>query len=253
MFGLDAAELLTQWASAMLLVGWVTTRHRVVSRGFGYLIRLTAGVLLAGSALVTTLAEVALPIAIPAVVLAALTATGLYGLVRSRRDDIEPDPIWDLVVGGLGLLLFLGFVAVTYEPAALAVARAGVGALFLGAIGNNMLLGHWYLLQPGMSRAPLLELVRMILVLWPIELLLQLWPTGMLSVISGDINDGSGGLLGWFWIGCVVLTPCLVIATRLALREKQYEAVMAATGLLYLAILTGFGMDLIARALLGTA
>ncbi|MFA9566480.1 MAG: hypothetical protein ACERLM_17595, partial [Acidimicrobiales bacterium] len=150
-------------------------------------------------------------------------------------------------------LLFLGFVAVTYEPVALAVARAGVGALFLGAIGNSMLLGHWYLLQPGMSRAPLLELVWMILVLWPIELLLQLWPVGMLSVISGDINDGSGGLLGWFWIGCVVLTPLLVIATRLALREKQYEAVMAATGLLYLAILTGFGMDLIARALLGSA
>jgi hypothetical protein len=159
----------------------------------------------------------------------------------------------NVLVGGLGLLLFLAFVAATYEPVALAVARAGVGALFLGAIGNSMLLGHWYLLQPGMSRAPLLELVWMILVLWPIELLLQLWPTGMLSVISGDINDGSGGLLGWFWIGCVVLTPLLVIATRLALREKQYEAVMAATGLLYLAILTGFGMDLIARALLGSA
>ena len=32
--------------------------------------------------------------------------------------------------------------------------------------------------------------------------------------------------------------------------EKQYSAVMAATGLLYLAILTGFGMDLVARATL---
>jgi hypothetical protein len=104
-----------------------------------------------------------------------------------------------------------------------------------------------------MTRAPLIELVWLLVVLWPIELAAQLWPTGMTSVISGDINDGSGGLLGWFWIGCVVLTLALVIVTRLALRERQYEAVMAATGLLYLAILTGFGMDLISRALLGTA
>ena len=39
--------------------------------------------------------------------------------------------------------------------------------------------------------------------------------------------------------------------TLAALREKQYAAVMAATGLLYLAILTGFGVDLVARATLG--
>ena len=38
--------------------------------------------------------------------------------------------------------------------------------------------------------------------------------------------------------------------TRLALREQYYSAVMAATGLLYLAILTAFGTDVVARALL---
>ena len=36
----------------------------------------------------------------------------------------------------------------------------------------------------------------------------------------------------------------------LALKERYYSAVMAATGLLYLAILTAFGTDLIARAVL---
>jgi len=38
--------------------------------------------------------------------------------------------------------------------------------------------------------------------------------------------------------------------TRAALRERRYSAVMAATGLLYLVILTAFGMDLVARATL---
>ena len=37
---------------------------------------------------------------------------------------------------------------------------------------------------------------------------------------------------------------------RLALKERQYSAVMAATGLMYLAILTGFGQDIVARVLL---
>jgi hypothetical protein len=38
--------------------------------------------------------------------------------------------------------------------------------------------------------------------------------------------------------------------THFALKEKSYSAVMAATGLLYLAILTAFGTDLLARAVL---
>ena len=73
---------------------------------------------------------------------------------------------------------------------------------------------------------------------------------GMLSVLSGTIDDGYGGMLGWFWAASAVATILLVGATRAALRERQYSAVMAATGLLYLAILTAFGMDLVARATL---
>jgi hypothetical protein len=40
------------------------------------------------------------------------------------------------------------------------------------------------------------------------------------------------------------------VVTRAALREREYSAVMAATGLMYLAIITGFGQDLVARLLL---
>ena len=79
-----------------------------------------------------------------------------------------------------------------------------------------------------------------------------LWPTGMWSVLNGTIDDGYNGLLGWFWVACVITTIALVFVTVAALREKQYSAVMAATGLLYLAILTAFGMDLVARVLLDT-
>jgi hypothetical protein len=52
------------------------------------------------------------------------------------------------------------------------------------------------------------------------------------------------------WLACAVTTGGLLVVTRAALRERQYAAVMAATGLLYLAILTAFGTDVLARALL---
>ena len=133
---------------------------------------------------------------------------------------------------------------------ALAVARFVVGAAFLGAVTDAMLLGHWYLVQPGLARGPLLELVHWTGILWVPEVVLLLIPTGMVSVLDGTINDNYGGLLGWFWLACAITTAGLVVVTRLALKERYYSAVMAATGLLYLAILTAFGTDLVARALL---
>ena len=45
-------------------------------------------------------------------------------------------------------------------------------------------------------------------------------------------------------------TLVLIGITRAALKDSAYSAVMAATCLLYLAILTAFGMDIVARALL---
>ena len=78
----------------------------------------------------------------------------------------------------------------------------------------------------------------------------MLIPTGMVSVFTGAVDDGWDGVLGWMWLVCAVTTIGLCAVTRAALRERQYSAVMAATGLLYLAILTAFGTDLVARAVL---
>jgi hypothetical protein len=51
-------------------------------------------------------------------------------------------------------------------------------------------------------------------------------------------------------VASAVVTGVLAFTTRAALREKSYSAVMAATGLMYLAILTAFCTDIVARALL---
>jgi hypothetical protein len=164
----------------------------------------------------------------------------------------EFPPALDLVAPVVGAV---GLVAAAVDaggPGVLAVVRTLAGTAFLGAVTDAMLLGHWYLVQPGLGREPLRELNRWLAVVWPVEVGALLWPTGMLSVLSGSVDDGWNGTLGWFWVACAVTTLVLTVVTRAALKERSYSAVMAATGLLYLAILTAFGTDLVARAVLAT-
>jgi hypothetical protein len=162
----------------------------------------------------------------------------------------EFDPLLDLVPVAVGLVGLLAAAVDTDSEVAVSVLRTLVGAAFLGAITDAMLLGHWYLVQPGLPRRLLHELVDAVIVIWPLEVVAMLIPTGMFAVWSGSIDDGWGGMLGWIWAACAVTTIVLVLVTKAALRERQYSAVMAATGLLYLAILTAFGTDIVARAVL---
>jgi hypothetical protein len=166
------------------------------------------------------------------------------------RDAPEFPPALDLIAPAIGVVALVAAAIHAGGPPALSIARTLVGAVFLGAITDAMLLGHWYLTQPGLGRGPISELVQLTLYVWPAEVVVMLIPTGMISVITGGIDDHYSGLLGWMWIACAVFTGALVYVTKLALKERAYSAVMAATGLLYLAILTAFGTDLIARALL---
>ena len=91
-----------------------------------------------------------------------------------------------------------------------AVLRTLVGAAFLGAVTDAMLLGHWYLVQPGLPRRLLNELVTAVGWVWPFEVVVLLLPTGMFSVLDGSIDDGWNGMLGWFWVACAIGTIVLV-------------------------------------------
>ncbi len=282
MITLDAATVLLQWATGGLLFLWVTTRRREVGIGYGWLLRTVYGFLALAAVGVGLMVDVvpvrelsSLGVAAAAGVALAVSVVrrkaGVAG-ERARRerraarvaamagqsspgegpDPTVPEfpPALDLVAPLIGLVGLVAAGVAAGGPDALAVARTIAGALFLGAVSDAMLLGHWYLVQPGLGREPLLELNRWLALTWPLEVALLLWPTGMLSVLSGSVDDGWGGTLGWFWVACAVTTLILTAVTRAALKERAYSAVMAATGLLYLAILTAFGTDLVARAVL---
>lgn len=176
------------------------------------------------------------------------------GPERSADAGKEFPPILDLVPAVIGTI---GLVAAAIDAAPdggwdvfVSLLRTLAGAAFLGSVTDAMLLGHWYLVQPGLPRRLLNEIVDALGRIWPVEVVALLLPVGMVSVWTGTVDDGWGGMLGWFWAACAVTTIVLVFVTKAALREREYSAVMAATGLLYLAILTAFGTDLVARAVL---
>jgi hypothetical protein len=279
---LDAATVLLQWSVGVLAWRWVTSRRREVSLGYGWLLR-AVGIAFAVMAVAVAGITGRSWVRDIAGGLVAVAAAGALVVsvmrrkagVRAQRETIErrqartfertgiernydgPDrdapefpPALDLIAPAIGVVALVAAAIHAGGPPALSIARTLVGAVFLGAITDAMLLGHWYLTQPGLGRGPISELVQLTLYVWPAEVVVMLIPTGMISVITGGIDDHYSGLLGWMWIACAVFTGALVYVTKLALKERAYSAVMAATGLLYLAILTAFGTDLIARALL---
>ena len=282
--------MLLQWAVGGMAFCWFTTRRREVGLGYGWLLRGVYAVIAFGAVAAGLLTDPNVIREVSAAatgvaclgVLAVSVAKRAAG-VRGQRDEhdrrsarvaamtgidrglptswagdergrqsttTEFEPRLDLVPVAVGTVGLLAAALDADSEVALSVLRTLVGAAFLGSITDAMLLGHWYLVQPGLPRRLLDELVDAVAVIWPIEVIALLIPTGMFSVFSGSIDDGWGGMLGWMWAACAITTIVLVLVTKAALKERQYSAVMAATGLLYLAILTAFGTDIVARAVL---
>jgi len=236
---LDAATFLLQWSTGGLAFLWFTLRSKEISLGYSKLLRATYGVLAALGVVAGFYFDRVLIREVAGVAVAGI-AFATFAKRESRTDLIA------VAVGAIGLI---GSV-VASGGGVVDLLRVLVGAAFLGAVTDLMLLGHWYLVQPGMTRKLLNELTNAVLFIWPLEVVVMILPTGMISVLNGSIDDGWNGILGYFWLGCAALTGVLAVFTRAALKERSYSAVMAATGLSYLAILTAFGTDLVARATL---
>ena len=236
---LDAATFLLQWSTGGLAFLWFTLRSKEISLGYSKLLRATYGVLAVLGVVAGFYFDRVLIREVAGVAVAGI-AIATFAKRESRTDLIA------VAIGAVGLI---GSV-VANSGGFVDLLRVLVGAAFLGAVTDLMLLGHWYLVQPGMTRKLLNELTNVVLFIWPLEVVVMILPTGMISVLNGSIDDGWNGILGYFWLGCAVLTGVLAVFTRAALKERSYSAVMAATGLSYLAILTAFGTDLVARATL---
>ena len=210
----DPRLILVTWTAGLALVGGVISLRKIVGPGFNWLIGGVAGLVglpgaLANGAWWARLGLVALAVA----------------LVWARN---RPFAGLMFAVGGIAYLieasLFSGWVS------------ALTASLALGGVTGEMILGHWYLIDPRLPRSALRDLA----VAGIAGLLAE-----SLFMVSLDIGL-SGGAVG-FWV-LVVTSVLLMVAVIAALRYPAYSGVMAATGLSYLALLTTLGAVFVGRA-----
>lgn len=143
-----------------------------------------------------------------------------------------------VALASLGATGFLVASTVAGSPVALAM----TGALALGSITTEMMLGHWYLVDPRLPR----PVLRALAVAGVVGVAVD-----MLATAAAGANSWSDSqmVLGWGWVVLGATSAALMVMVYSALGERGYAGVMAATGLSYLAVLTSIGTVVLGRLL----
>lgn len=118
------------------------------------------------------------------------------------------------------------------------VLPALTGTVFLGGVLSEMLLGHWYLVDPQLPR-------------WALRRLALAGGIGLIAdtawVVFAADSFMADSLLAYSFIALAAMTTLLILGVWFSLKEPNYTAVMAATGLSYLAVLTALGSSVVGR------
>lgn len=133
----------------------------------------------------------------------------------------------------------LSAVMLAVAPGLNAIVPTITGGVALGGVTVEMLLGHWYLVDPTLPRYALSRLDAV----------------GIVGLGADFVIVSAAGLWaaqnGWAVSAVVVLAATsilLMVGVWYSLKEPAYSGVMAATGLSYLAVLTSLGAVVVGRA-----
>jgi hypothetical protein len=123
------------------------------------------------------------------------------------------------------------------------------GTAFMGAVIDGLLLGHWYLTDRKLTRAPINRLALALIGAVVLE---------AAAVIAGGFGPNRGnrefsalltaaGLAPWVALGMIGTTALIAGMIKVTLRGERATAVQAATGFFYLAVITAFAGELAAK------
>jgi hypothetical protein len=149
---------------------------------------------------------------------------------------------WPVVVSFAFAAATVLFAASVWEQQMVAIALLLSGVVFLGAISTEMLLGHWFLVDPTLPRWSLMAL----------DAIAAVGLVGELTIVvaSGSlVLSGPDAAFGIVYLVMVGFCGVLMLGVWGSLREPRYSGVMAATGLSYLGVLVAFGVVAVGRAL----
>jgi hypothetical protein len=142
-----------------------------------------------------------------------------------------------------------------FGPAAILYPMAFVtGALVLGAVATGMLLGHWYLIDLGLSIEPLQRLLRYFVTVLVVQLAVAAVTVLLIGLTSGE---GAATVARLWQEHRPLLAMRLVLGPVAALgvawmihRTLRIPQTMAATGLFYIAILAVLVGEMLGRLIL---
>jgi hypothetical protein len=150
------------------------------------------------------------------------------------------------LVGVLTVALSLGMLVALAgtgeESFGVALLQLMAGAAFMGAVWDGLLLGHWYLVDRGLTREPINRFTLLLIAAVALE---------AVAVLAGGFGSTQGsssfnplltaaGLASWIALGMVGATALIAVMIRVTLKGTRSSAVQAATGFFYLAVITGF-------------
>ena len=122
------------------------------------------------------------------------------------------------------------------------------GTVFMGAVVDGLLLGHWYLTDRKLTRTPINRFALALIVSVVLE---------AAAVIVGGFGPArsrefsalltAAGLAPWVAIGMVGTTALIAGMIKATLKGERATAVQAATGFFYLAVITAFAAEMAAK------
>ncbi len=146
----------------------------------------------------------------------------------------------------MSLWLLLALARTAYGSDISRSLRVLAGAAFLGAVLDGLLLGHWYLTDRGLTRAPINRSALILILATCGKAVAALVGGFQPTAGSAAFNPlmTSAGLAPWISLGMVAATGTIAVLIRLTLKGTRATAVQAATGFFYLAVLTAFTAEL---------
>ena len=157
-----------------------------------------------------------------------------------------------LVAGGASLLASGLAYRVPHLGGISTVASVATGALVVGAAMSGMILGHWYLVTPGLPARPLRNMTLVLLA----ALLLQalLLPVWLITAGAGGGPDAAALLTGIysipFWLRVLVGIVLPLAVAGMTLHCCRIQSLQSATGLLYVAVALVLAGEIAAKLLL---
>lgn len=190
-------------------------------------------------------------------VIALVVISFVYLLVQYSRTDV-PGAVVGLAGAVVGALL-LAVTGTLFDGWSLVAALGLVSGMFvLGAVTNGMLLGHWYLNQPGLKTWALGRITDLALYACIASAVAGLIAVGRLASASTEgavlgipgFGESFSVVFYGAWLAILGLTGAVVWMAR---RCVKIKSIQSATGLFYVALLTAGVSEFLVRYLMVNA